>query len=317
MTPRLALIIGGLGFWIGLFAVSLITTGGLKYDNDKWLAEDNPNEIARSLLKNEFNQFESTMLVFEARDLFEQEGFHNAIAFTDAVKQIEGVVDVVSVYDASLIMNDPSGSLVVTTYRSALENGYIQNIQELKDKFFQSAYSGRLLSQDGELSTFIVKHETAGKPESRKNVVGLILEHASKNKLTEDARIAGDGFLKFTLDNKTRSELRLIMPVAAAGVALFLFSLFGRLWKTILVLFTAATAVLVALSIMVGLGHKLTIIALALPVMLSVIVVADSLHIIRFWDNEIDTASPQTTKEEILTNTFKATWLPCFTCICS
>ncbi|MGB1108390.1 MAG: efflux RND transporter permease subunit [Parvibaculales bacterium] len=313
MTPRLALIIGGLGFWIGLFAVSLITTGGLKYDNDKWLAEDNPNEIARSLLKNEFNQFESTMLVFEARDLFEQEGFHNAIAFTDAVKQIEGVVDVVSVYDASLIMNDPSGSLVVTTYRSALENGYIQNIQELKDKFYQSAYSGRLLSQDGELSTFIVKHETAGKPESRKNVVGLILEHASKNKLTENARIAGDGFLKFTLDNKTRSELRLIMPVAAAGVALFLFSLFGRLWKTILVLFTAATAVLVALSIMVGLGHKLTIIALALPVMLSVIVVADSLHIIRFWDNEIDTASPQTTKEEILTNTFKATWLPCFT----
>ena len=313
MTPRLALIIGGLGFWIGLFAVSLITTGGLKYDNDKWLAEDNPNEIARSLLKNEFNQFESTMLVFEARDLFEQEGFHNAIAFTDAVKQIEGVVDVVSVYDASLIMNDPSGSLVVTTYRSALENGYIQNIQELKDKFYQSAYSGRLLSQDGELSTFIVKHETAGKPESRKNVVGLILEQASKNKLTENARIAGDGFLKFTLDNKTRSELRLIMPVAAAGVALFLFSLFGRLWKTILVLFTAATAVLVALSIMVGLGHKLTIIALALPVMLSVIVVADSLHIIRFWDNEIDTASPQTTKEEILTNTFKATWLPCFT----
>jgi len=253
------------------------------------------------------------MLVFDARDLFEQEGFQNAIAFTDAVKQIEGVVDVVSVYDASLIMNDPSGSLVVTTYRSALENGYIQNIQELKDKFYQSAYSGRLLSQDGELSTFIVKHETAGKPESRKNVVGLILEQASKNKLTENSRIAGDGFLKFTLDNKTRSELRLIMPVAAAGVALFLFSLFGRLWKTILVLFTAATAVLVALSIMVGLGHKLTIIALALPVMLSVIVVADSLHIIRFWDNEIDTASPQTTKEEILTNTFKATWLPCLT----
>ena len=176
MTPRLALIIGGLGFWIGLFAVSLITTGGLKYDNDKWLAEDNPNEIARSLLKNEFNQFESTMLVFDARDLFEQEGFQNAIDFTDAVKQIEGVVDVVSVYDASLIMNDPSCSLVVTTYRSALENGYIQNIQELKDKFYQSAYSGRLLSQDGELSTFIVKHETAGNPESRKNVVGLILE---------------------------------------------------------------------------------------------------------------------------------------------
>ena len=47
--------------------------------------------------------------------------------------------------------------------------------------------------------------------------------------------------------------------------------------------------------------------------MLSVIVVADSLHIIRFWDNEIDTASPQTTNEEILANTFNATWLPCLT----
>ena len=65
MTPRLALIIGGLGFWIGLFAVSLITTGGLKYDNDKWLAEDNPNEIARNLLKNEFNQEKIISTIFK------------------------------------------------------------------------------------------------------------------------------------------------------------------------------------------------------------------------------------------------------------
>ena len=62
-----------------------------------------------------------------------------------------------------------------------------------------------------------------------------------------------------------------------------------------------------------GLGHNLTVIALALPVMLSVIVVSDSLHILRYWDNAIDMAEDEATISMILRDTFKATWLPCLT----
>ena len=125
MSNRVALILGGFLLWTAVAATAVYGTRGLQYDNDKWLSPDNPHEIARTMLASEFNQFESTMLLFKADRLFTEEGFENAAAFTDAVKNIDGVVDVVSPYDASLIMTDAGGSLVITTYRAALESGPI------------------------------------------------------------------------------------------------------------------------------------------------------------------------------------------------
>ena len=313
MSNRLALILGGFLLWTAVAATAVYGTRGLQYDNDKWLSPDNPHEIARTMLASEFNQFESTMLLFKADRLFTEEGFENAAAFTDAVKNIDGVVDVVSPYDASLIMTDAGGSLVITTYRAALESGQLADLLALKAQFYKSEYLGRLLSEDGTLGAFIVKHDTGGTPDLRAAVVDQILALAAQNPLTADAQIAGDGYLKFTLDAKTQHELGTILSIVAIGIALFLFSLFGRVWKTALVLGTAMTAVAVAMGLMSALGHNLTIIALALPVMLSVIVVADSLHIIRYWDHEIDIAHDDTSVAHVLRETLVATWLPCLT----
>ena len=313
MSNRLALILGGFLLWTAVVATAVYGARGLQYDNDKWLSPDNPHEIARTMLVSEFNQFESTMLLFKADRLFTEEGFENAAAFTDEVKNIDGVVDVVSPYDASLIMTDAGGSLVITTYRAALESGQLADLLALKAQFYKSEYLGRLLSEDGTLGAFIVKHDTGGTPDLRAAVVDQILALAAQSPLTGDAQIAGDGYLKFTLDAKTQRELGTILSIVAIGIALFLFSLFGRVWKTALVLGTAMTAVAVAMGLMSTLGHNLTIIALALPVMLSVIVVADSLHIIRYWDHEIDIARDDTSVAHVLRETLVATWLPCLT----
>ncbi|MCH1541477.1 MAG: MMPL family transporter [Alphaproteobacteria bacterium] len=313
MSKRVSVIVGGFLLWIVVAATGLYGARGLQFDNDKWLSPDNPNEIARTMLASEFNQFESTMLLFKADKLFTEKGFQRAASFADAVKNIDGVVDVVSAYDASLIMTDEGGSLVITTYRRALENGQLKDLAALKTQFYKSEYLGRLLSEDGALGAFIIKHETGGAPVLRAEVVAQILATAAQNPLTADAEIAGDGYLKFTLDAKTQQQLGTILSIAAIGVALFLFSLFGRIWKTALVLGTAMTAVALAMGLMSVFGHNLTIIALALPVMLSVIVVADSLHIIRYWDNEIDTARDDTTVAHVLRETLEATWLPCLT----
>lgn len=313
MSRRLSLIVAGFVVWLAVAAAALYAARGLEYDNDKWLSPDNPHEIARAMLAEEFNQFESTMLLFKADNLFTEKGYQRAADFADAARQIDGVVDVVSAYDASLIMTDAGGSLVITTYREALENGQLADLAALKAQFYESEYLGRLLSEDGKLGAFIIKHDTAGEPQLRDQVVQSLLAQAAQSPLTIDAEIAGDGFLKYTLDEKTKNQLGTILAISGIGIALFLFSLFGRIWKTALVLGTAVTAVAVAMGLMALFGHNLTIIALALPVMLSVIVVADSLHIIRYWDNEIDMAGDDTTVAHILHETLTATWLPCLT----
>jgi len=138
MSQRLLVIVAGFSLWLGVLAAGLFGARGLQYDNDKWLAEDNPYEIARTMLATEFNQFESTMLLFKADNLFTEKGYQRATEFAEAVKEIDGVVDVVSVYDASLIMTDAAGSLVITTYREALENGQLADLPALKSKFYES-----------------------------------------------------------------------------------------------------------------------------------------------------------------------------------
>ena len=313
MSKRILTIVVGFSVWLALLGLGAYGARDLKYDNDTWLASDNPYQVARDMLAEQFNQFEATMFLFKADNLFTAQGYEDAVAFSEAVKRIDGVVDVVSAYDASLIMSDEEGTLVITTYREALENGQLKSLKALEAKFKDSDYMGRLLSDNGKLGTFIVKQDTAGRPAERQRVVHEVQALAAQNPLVADSELAGDGYLKYTLDGVTKAELGSILAIAGIGIGLFLFSLFGRLWKTFMVLSVAATAVAVAMGIMATLGHNLTVIALALPVMLSVIVVADSLHIIRYWDNAIDTAAADTTTGQVLRETLDATWLPCLT----
>ena len=313
MSRRHLTIAGGFSLWLIILVLGLFGARGLKYDNDNWLEADNPYQVARDMLAEQFSQYEATMFLFKADNLFTEQGYADAVAFAEAAKRIDNVVDVVSVYDASLIMSDDGGSLVITTYREALENGQLADLAALEAKFRDSDYMGRLLSPDGKLSTFIVKQDTAGRPLDRQKLIGELTALADANPLVADSEIAGDGYLKYTLDKSTQAQLGTILGIAGIGIALFLFSLFGRLWATVMVLGVAATAVAVAMGIMSSLGHNLTVIALALPVMLSVIVVADSLHIFRYWDNAVDTAGPDAGPMDILRETFDATWLPCLT----
>lgn len=313
MSRRVVILAFGFAFWSLLLAAGLFGARHLTYDNDNWLAADNPYQIARDMLAEQFNQYESTMFLFKADNLFTAQGYRQAMAFSDAAKQIDNVVDVVSVYDASLIMSDAQGTLVITTYREALENGQLADLAALERQFRAGDYMGRLLSQDGKLSTFIIKQDTAGRPLDRQKLIAEVTALAAGNPLVADSEMAGDGFLKFTLDRSTQAQLKVILAIAGIGIAVFLFSLFGRIWATVMVLGIAATAVAVAMGIMAALGHNLTVIALALPVMLSVIVVADSLHIIRYWDSAVDRATPDTTSADVLRSTFDAAWLPCLT----
>ena len=313
MSQRILTIAVGFALWLVVLGLGAFGARDLKYDNDTWLASDNPYQVARDMLAEQFNQFEATMFLFKADNLFTEQGYKDAVAFSKAVKQIDGVVDVVSAYDASLIMTDDEGTLVITTYREALENGQLKDLAALEAKFKASDYMGRLVSDNGKLASFIVKQDTSGRPDERQRVVLEVQALALQNPLVADSEFAGDGFLKYTLDKTTKAELGQILSIAGIGIGLFLFSLFGRLWKTFLVLAVAITAVAVAMGIMSSLGHNLTVIALALPVMLSVIVVADSLHIIRYWDNAVDTASAETTTTDVLKETLDATWLPCLT----
>ena len=313
MSRRHLTIAGGFSLWLIILVLGLFGARGLKYDNDNWLEADNPYQVARDMLAEQFSQYEATMFLFKADNLFTEQGYQDAVAFSDAAKDIDNVVDVVSAYDASLIMSDAGGSLVITTYREALENGQLADLDALETKFRDSDYMGRLLSADGKLGAFIVKQDTAGRPLDRQQLIADLTALAATNPLVADSELAGDGYLKYTLDKSTQSQLGTILGIAGIGIALFLYSLFGRLWATVMVLGVAATAVAVAMGIMSSLGHNLTVIALALPVMLSVIVVADSLHIFRYWDNAVDTAGPDTGPQDILRETFEATWLPCLT----
>ncbi len=313
MLRRLSVILGGFAIWLAIFVVSANTARNVKFDNDTWLADDNPYQIARDMLAVEFNQVETTTLLFKAEDLFTADNFVEATRVADDIKQLKHVVDVLTPFEASLIMTDAAGSLVITTYRDALQKGQIVNMAALKRRFMQSDYMGRLLSEDERLAAFIIKHDTAGRLAARKAVMKAVRRLAAQSPLLADAEEAGDGFIKYTLDRVTQSELGQILSIASIGIGLFLFFLFGRIWKTVLVLGIGVTAVTAALAVMVGLGHYLTVIALALPVMVSVIVVADMLHIVRYWDYAVEKAPVETTVRDVLVETFKAGWLPCLT----
>ena len=218
MTKRYSILAVGFALWLALFGGAVHLLQGLGFDNDTWLEADNPYQQARDMLVDQFNQSEATMFVFDASALFTEQGYAQATQFSDAVARIDGVDDVVSPYDASLIMSSESGTLLITTYREALDTGQLKDLAELERRFLDSDYMGKLLSRDRKLAMFVVNQKTGGQPEKRVAVIEQIFEVQKNIPLLQGARLAGDAYLKYTLDVKTRTQL---VPVWGWQVLVF------------------------------------------------------------------------------------------------
>ena len=299
--------------WGGLTIALVMTATKIKYNNDNWLPENNPEQQASDLLTKEFEQnAEQLMIAFtlkQGSNFFSKPMIDIFSEFSDRLLEIEHVKEINSPLEATVIIED-GNTLQIQSYGRALEKNAIKDYQEYRRILTDSPYYGQLISKDYKIITFSVLVDSVKKSELREETLNNIYQLLQEYQDLGDVSVAGNLRLKAQLNTSTNSELGRLLMITALILSSFLLLMFGQFWRVGLLFGTAGLCVLVAISIVVLSGHDLTIISLTLPVMIVVIALADCLHIMGYWD-DMRQSETFTNTGALLKRVMGYSWRPC------
>jgi len=290
--------------WCALVAAAAGQLHRLDFDNDTWLAPDNPRRAALETFRAEFEPDEALLLVIALpQDFFRAAQTRKIRELDEALAALPESVSVLSPLSATTII-DTGDTLEIGSFADALDKKFLDGADAYRAKFLASPYAGKLLSPDGRtvlLRVAIPRIDAAARARALAAIAAVARAHGFG-----DAHFAGESALKGELNRITREQLPLLLALSALMLAVFLRLACGN-WPRACVIFTAAVAAVAScLGLMAAFGWPMNAVLLVLPVMVAVIAVADGLHILATWDALA--AQPPRMR---LANSIRQTWLPC------
>ena len=292
--------------WLAVVCAIAVASSGLRFDSDAWLSRDHPLEKQLDYLAEEFEEGESLLLIIPLK-----EGFFSAPSLFPAIDDLEkqllkipGVSASRSPLSAKTVVRT-GDTLQIRSFANALEVGAIENISHFRAAFRESPYYGKILSEDGKTLAVRLRTQTRNRAVFRDEVFKAVEETVGNSQFS-GAFLAGDAALKAEINRSVRSQLPMLLALGASVVAVFLYGFLRNGYRVAALMACLGVAVAQSLATVNMLGHSLTPVSLALPLLVSVIVIADGLHIFAIWDKETarKAASP-------LRSTMSGSWLPC------
>ncbi len=292
--------------WLIAVCAIAVASSGLKFDSDLWLSPDHPLEKQIDYLAEEFEKGESLFLIVPLeKNLFSVPSIFPAIeSFEKELSLIPGVLSSKSPLSAKTVVKSDD-TLQIRGFGNAIQTGAIKNTQQFQTLFTESPYHGKLLSEDGKTMAIQMRVDTRNRAVLRSNLVEAV-EEKIRNSQFSDALLAGDAALKAEINRTVRKELFRLLAVAAGVIALFLRIFLRNSFQVGTLMTCMAVSVAQSLATVNLLGHSLTPVSLSLPLMVSIIVIADGLHIFSMWNREVASGNANP-----LRSTIGKTWFPC------
>ena len=295
-----------LGLW--LLGVSFLAyqSSHLSFDNDTWLASDDPRRVAFDMFTAEF-QSDEVLVALVALDgsLFDEERWQKHYAFEKDVKAIDGIASIDSPLHSTLVF-DTGEALEIRSWQDLYRGGFIKDMATYQRLFHESLYGGRLLSQDERLVVLSLHLESRRLGVERNRIMQALFDVVAMHGLQEDVFYVGEAALKYRLDEATKGGLVRILFFAFLVIVLFLLIILRSWLRALLITIVALAAMISCLGWIVLFGHHMTALSLALPVLVVVIAIADALHIVSRWS-----AYESLPTTERFNKMVAATWLPC------
>ena len=296
---------------MALLCLIIIPAFSLTTNNDQWLSDNHPQEIYLDYLNSQFTSGDDLVIAIALEDsFFNHRHFQPLSRLESALKNHlgEDLISIRSPLSATRIA-DNRGVIEIEDFIGALRRGAYRNLEDYQKDFDQSPYGGRLLSFDHKIVAFDLRLDTRERADKRHIVmdkIDAVLDYEGFN-----GHFIGEAALKDEMNRQTSSELSRLLILSALVFFAFLFFALGRFWVACFLLLVASLAVMTALSMVSLLGHHMTIIALILPILSAIIVIAHSLHILmrnQIIGQKMAFAEPSSKADE----TMKHIWRPCF-----
>ena len=282
----------------------------IQINNDTWLSKEEVSKRNIDYLNSEFKGGEEFALAITLQEDYYQDKIVNRFySLIREIEEIKFIKEVQSPITATISINKDD-TLQIKSFYQSIQTKAISDLQEYKEQLEQSIYFGRLISRDHKVLAIVVTMEKENNLKitaRRAQVIQHVKEIMSQYKDFHNYRIVGEVYLNTTLDSVSRSNLVLFLFLSIGVIIVVLLLLLRRVLLTFFLCFTSLVCLFSVLAIHNFFSTPLSAVGIALPVLILVICIADSIHIIVRWDKLY-----LIEKKKAITTTIKQLWLPCF-----
>lgn len=280
--------------------------------SDAFMPADHPALVYREKVKDIFG-LKDPMVIAVVNDgntgVFNPETLELVDWLTQRIGKIDNIDPerITSLATENDIIGTHDGMVVEEFFSSPPETQ--QQADQIREAIMDfPLYLGSLVSREGN-ATLIVA-ELIDQNQAQKVYAELLsLAKQAPTKQGESIHIAGEGAVSGYMGAYIDADAQRLNPIAALIITLVLFIAFRTMRGTLLPNFIVLATVGSALGIMALSGVSFFVITNALPVVLIGIAVADSIHILSQYYEEI-AQSPQDSPQEIVLRTMVHMWRP-------
>lgn len=279
---------------IGLLAFLMIfkmTDVKLSYEMAQMLPENHPTQVAYKDFKEIFGEDGSVLFIgIRDQELFELEKFRAWYDLTWKMKSIDGVQEVVSIaHIFKIVKNDSLQRYDFDPVFTEFPDSKSE-LDSLKQLIYNLPFYDGLLFNSETGATLMAITLDKEKLNTKGRLVLVDEIHQASKQFTAETGIethlSGLPFIRTTIMNKVRAELKLflILSMVIASVALFFFfkSFKAVIFPMLIVIITVG----IALGMMVLFGYEITILTGILPPLLIIIGVENCIFLLNKFHHE-------------------------------
>ncbi len=260
-----AKILAGLLVLLGLAAVPSAVR--MEVDNrlERWVEPHGAAARDYADFRERFGSDEFVLVTYGGQDIFGEAALDLQLDVLDRLEMIDGLQGVSGI---PVVFRDYFGA---------------EDAEALRDEIMSTPfYKDFLVSRDGKSAALLIETKAANGTAGRRALVQAI--HEAVEPLRDRGYAvhqAGPPLLNAALDETSQREAQRVFPVAVVLSCLLLWALFRSLRATAVAVACAGLSVLLTFGVMALFHRSLNMVSSALPPLLWVIALSNSIHIIR------------------------------------
>lgn len=292
-----------------LFAWS---ASGIKFDNtiEAYFFEKDVKQLHKFL--DQFGTDEIIAVAFKDKDIFTSENLHLIDTISKKMEKMAHVRRVLSLTTTKIVYGDEESAYFDHLIKKIPDSP--DAMAPIKERAYKDPFiPGILISKDGTKAAIVAQIDhIIGTFDYKVKLIKQIKELLKEEEAVtgKQFKIAGTAILDEAVLRYSEKDQSFFMPIMVVFMLLIVFLMFRSIIMVILPILVVILSVVWTYGFLVLLGYKINIISTIIPPLLMAIAIADSIHLISGYSQEI--ARGNGNKMESIKKTFVHLITPCF-----
>jgi hypothetical protein len=253
------------------------------------VVKGHPDTLYYAKYVEQFGTDEIVLIALFSEDVFSRDSLASVFRLTEVIQDYAYVRRVLSLSSVNDIRGSPEGVEISPFFSEPPET--VSALDEVRARVHGNPLVyGNFVSPDDRCTLILVELDLSEDafPEERKRVVRKILKLVSREgREGVELYVAGFPVVSTTLVTMLVEDQRVFVPAITLLIILPLYASFRSFWCVLLPMLTVATSLVWVLGFLVLCGRTVEIITNVLPPLILVIAMADSVHILAHYLEEL------------------------------